>query len=55
MNFNLINIFIVLCDYWLVFDNSDESFTFVAEGDNINDPSIYNNKIWELIKRKANE
>ncbi|WP_462218898.1 zeta toxin family protein [Ferruginibacter sp.] len=53
--FNLINIFIVLCDYWLVFDNSDESFTFVAEGDNINDPSIYNNKIWELIKRKANE
>ncbi len=53
--FNLINIFIVLCDYWLVFDNSDESFTFVAEGDNVNDPSIYNNKIWELIKRKANE
>lgn len=53
--FNLINIFIVLCDYWLVFDNSDESFTFVAEGNNINEPSIYNNKIWELIKRKANE
>ncbi len=53
--FNLINIFIVLCDYWLVFDNYDESFTFVAEGDNVNDPSIYNNKIWELIKRKANE
>ncbi|MGG9961024.1 zeta toxin family protein [Ferruginibacter sp. SUN106] len=53
--FNLINIFIDLCDYWLVFDNSDESFTFVAEGDNINKTLIHNNKIWEVIKTKANE
>ena len=53
--FNLINYFIGLCDYWLVFDNSGESFTFVADGDNIKGPSIYNNKIWELIKRQANE
>jgi predicted ABC-type ATPase len=53
--FNLLNIFIVLCDYWLVFDNSEESFIFVAEGNNINDPLIHNIKIWEVIKTKANE
>jgi predicted ABC-type ATPase len=53
--FNLLNIFIFLCDYWLVFDNSSESFTFVAEGNNINAALIHNNKIWQLIKTKANE
>lgn len=52
---NLINIFMSLCSYWLVIDNSDKPLTFVAEGGKDKEPTVYNNKTWEIIKLKANE
>jgi predicted ABC-type ATPase len=53
--FNLINIFIGLCNYWLIIDNSDKQFTFVAEGEKNKKIAVYNNQTWENIKNKANE
>jgi predicted ABC-type ATPase len=53
--FNLINIFTVVSDYWVVLDNSDKHYTFVAEGNSNQRIIIHNSEIWETIKSKANE
>lgn len=52
---NLTNIFIHICDYWIVIDNSAFPFKFIAEGA-INLPiTIYENDIWSKIKLKNHE
>lgn len=52
---NLLNIFVNLCDYWLVIDNSSKPYSFIAEGNIDTQPLIYNVEIWEKIKIKVNE
>lgn len=43
---NLTNIFIDICDYWIVIDNSTNPYKFIAEGA-LNLPvTIYENEIW---------
>ncbi len=52
---NLTNIFIQICDYWIVIDNSNNPYKFIAEGA-INIPgNIYENDIWNEIKVKNHE
>lgn len=52
---NLTTIFIDLCDYWIVIDNSINPYKFIAEG-GINLPAtIYHNEIWKEIKTKQHE
>ncbi len=46
---NLTNIFIDICDYWIVIDNSTNPYKFIAEGA-LNLPvTIYENEIWIKI------
>jgi len=52
---NLSNIFIGICNYWAVIDNSGKPYTFVAEGNSNGNITIHDNKIWETIKSNANE
>lgn len=52
---NLTNIFIAICDYWIVIDNSNSPYQFIAEGAINFQPTIYNNQIWNEIKNKKNE
>jgi len=52
---NLVKVFVNLCDYWLIIDNSSKPYTFIAEGNENNERSIYNKQLWEQIKNKANE
>ena len=52
---NLTNIFIHICDYWIVIDNSAFPYKFIAEG-SINFPvTVYENDIWDKIKMMNNE
>jgi predicted ABC-type ATPase len=52
---NLTNIFIDICDYWIVIDNSTNPYKFIAEGA-LNLPvTIYENEIWSKIKTINNE
>jgi predicted ABC-type ATPase len=52
---NLTNIFIDICDYWIVIDNSTNPYKFIAEGA-LNLPvTIYENEIWNKIKTINNE
>lgn len=53
--FNLINIFTVVSDYWVVLDNSDKHYIFIAEGNSNQRIIIHNSEIWETLKSKANE
>ncbi len=47
---NLINVFISLCDYWTVVDNSFKLNSLIAEGIGDAEVVIYNEKIWKIIK-----
>lgn len=52
---NLTNIFIDICDYWIVIDNSTNPYKFIAEGA-LNLPvTIYENEIWTRIKTMNHE
>lgn len=52
---NLNNIFIDICDYWIIIDNSGNPYKFITEG-NLNIPiTIYENEVWEKIKMVKHE
>jgi predicted ABC-type ATPase len=46
---NLHQLFLPICDKWLVFDNSKIEPTFVAQGNKNELPIIYNTEIWNII------
>jgi predicted ABC-type ATPase len=48
---NLFDRYIPICDYWMLFDNSDLKAELVAEGYINNEPIIKNNFIFEQIKQ----
>ena len=52
---NLLTIFINLCDDWLVIDNSNTIYSFIAKGNERQVATVFNNEKWEQIKNKANE
>lgn len=49
---NLTKFFIDICDYWIVIDNSNTPYKFIAEGSIDDETKIYDNTIWELIKSR---
>ena len=52
---NLSSKFISLCDFWIIIDNSSESFNFVAEGQGLFDIMIHNDQVWKRIQNQNNE
>ena len=52
---NLVKIFVSLCDYWLIIDNSSRPYSFVAEGKDKTESKVYNEKTWNTIKITARE
>jgi predicted ABC-type ATPase len=53
--YNLLNVFVSLCDYWLVIDNSRKPYLLIAEGNNDVETSIYDNEKWNQLKNAFNE
>lgn len=52
---NLTRVFVNLCDYWLVIDNSSRPYTFIAEGNEGLEIIVYNEEVWHKIKSTNNE
>lgn len=53
--FNLINVFVNLCDYWIIIDNSSRPYIFIAEGNGDTETAVYDKETWEQIKNEKNE
>jgi predicted ABC-type ATPase len=53
--YNLTKKFINVCDYWIIINNSEKPFNFVAEGYGNDELNIYDELIWQQIKKQANE
>ena len=52
---NLTKVFVNLCDYWLVIDNSSRPYTLIAEGNEELETMVYNQESWNKIKSTKNE
>jgi len=49
---NLFEIYLPICDYWMIFDNSQVPTNIIAEGYSDKEIDILNNLIFEDIKSK---
>ena len=49
---NLFKLYIPICDYWMLFDNSIPEIKLIAEGNQDNEINIENNLIFEQLKNK---
>jgi hypothetical protein len=45
----------MLCDYWIVINNSSRPFTFVAEGQGAAEIRVNDEIIWQQIKTQPDE
>lgn len=52
---NLINLYLPLCDGWMIFDNSASQFGLIAERIVNQQPIIYDRETWDMIGRKTND
>jgi len=52
---NLIKMYIPVCDFWIVVNNSNSPFQLIAEGLNNNGIVIKDYENWDHIKKQANE
>lgn len=50
---NLFNLYIPLCDYWMILNNSQSPSELVAEGYRNNENNIINIRIFETIKKMS--
>ena len=50
---NLLRIFVLLCDYWLVIDNSNNPYKLVCEGTKTNQPKIFDTSLWSKIQKQS--
>jgi len=52
---NLFKLFIPICDYWIIIDNSQKPYIIVAEGQEGQKPHIQSEQIWNQLKSLNNE
>jgi len=50
---NLFHLYLPVCDYWMIFDNSSSPSVLIAEGYLCNDISVKNNNTFGKIKQQA--
>jgi predicted ABC-type ATPase len=53
--YNLHHLYIPICDFWMIFNNTQGNPEFIGEGEFSQLKMIYNRDIWERIKRQSNE
>lgn len=51
--YNLINLYIPVCNTWLVFDNTQSKSKFIAKGSDNLEETIFNLDIWERILKSS--
>lgn len=47
--YNLVNLFIPICNEWYIYDNSETNQSLISEGKNENILKIYNSSAWSEI------
>ena len=52
---NLVKLYIPVCDYWMVINNSISPFQLIAEGIQNNEIEIKEKTIWDMIKTQVHE
>ncbi|GAB3820927.1 zeta toxin family protein [Pontibacter rugosus] len=52
---NLFELFIPICDYWIVIDNSQTPYNLVAEGQEDQELKIQNQTIWDKLRTLSHE
>lgn len=52
--YNLNHLYIPVCDYWLVVNNTTGDPEFIGEGEFDRSKIIYNDDIWNIIKLQSN-
>jgi predicted ABC-type ATPase len=52
---NLFQLFIPICDYWIVIDNSQTPYNIVAEGQEDQELNIQNQMIWDELTTLSHE
>jgi predicted ABC-type ATPase len=52
---NLYRLYIPVCDFWIVMNNTTGTPEFVAEGEFDQSKIIYNADIWDTIKLQSDE
>jgi len=52
---NLFKLFIPICDYWIIIDNSQKPYIIVAEGQEGQELQIQSEQIWDKLKTLSNE
>jgi predicted ABC-type ATPase len=52
---NLFNLYMSVCDYWMITNNSTPNLELIAEGNYETITKIENNRIFELMKKLKNE
>jgi predicted ABC-type ATPase len=50
---NLFNLYIPISDYWMIIDNSENPFKFIAEGNSNIEKQIHDNDTWSKINQIA--
>jgi predicted ABC-type ATPase len=50
---NLFNLFMSVCDFWLVYDNSQRELSFIADGERDFVREVNNTDIWNTINEQA--
>lgn len=52
---NLFELFIPICDYWIVIDNSQTPYNIVAEGQEDQELKVQNQTIWDKLRTLSYE
>ncbi|MBX0334895.1 zeta toxin family protein [Pontibacter sp. HSC-14F20] len=52
---NLFELFIPICDYWIIIDNSQTPYNIVAEGQQEQELKIQSQSVWEKLKELSHE
>ena len=52
---NLFELFIPICDYWIIIDNSQTPYNIVAEGQEEQELKIQSQSVWEKLKELRHE
>jgi predicted ABC-type ATPase len=53
--FNLIHLYIPVCNYWLVVDNTNLDSGIIADGECNSSELVINYDLWKIIRDKVNE
>ncbi|QCR22703.1 zeta toxin family protein [Pontibacter sp. SGAir0037] len=52
---NLFQLFIPICDYWIIIDNSQAPYNIVAEGQEDQELKVQNQSVWEKLEALSHE